>query len=355
MNRDAKGTITIYDVARAAGVSITTVSRVLRGESNVSASTRAQVQSAIEGLHFRPSALARSMTSKRTNTLGIVLPKLLNPHYARVFTGASEEAQRNGYAMTLFPFTSLIESDFDLATLLEERFLDGAVILVEYLEPLQQEKLISSLTALKRHMPVVLIGRKPDLTAYPAVYHNMAQLMRACVAYLTGLKHKRIAFVGGIEADRDDIRRDVGYVEGLSLAGIDYDPSLRLYGGGTAQDGEQALNRLLDTRPPTQWPTAVIALNDLVAMGCMAAAKKHGLNVPGQLSVMGCDNLFFSPYLDPPLTTVDCRQESLGARAVQLLLAGETCQEEAEWEIIVRASCAGAERQTSDEVHKNAR
>ena len=97
---------------------------------------------------------------------------------------------------------------------------------------------------------------------------------------------------------------------------------------------------MLDSLKPEYWPTAVIALNDLVAMGCMAAARDRGLSIPDHLSVIGCDNLFCAPYLYPPLTSINTYQQRTGARAVQLLISGENKQETADWELVERASCA---------------
>ena len=102
---------TIYDIASEVGVSIATVSRVLRGETNVSPATREKVQQAIDRRNYRPSSIARGLTSKTTHSLGIILPKLLNPHYAMIFTGAQEEARRLGYTMSLFPWSSLVFPD----------------------------------------------------------------------------------------------------------------------------------------------------------------------------------------------------------------------------------------------------
>ena len=116
---------TIYDIAKEAGVSISTVSRVLSGTAPVSEASRRKVEEAITRRGYHPSAIARGMTSKTTNTLGIVLPKLVNPNYAMIFTGASDEAQRTGRSISLFPVQSLETAEYDGAAMLAERSLDG--------------------------------------------------------------------------------------------------------------------------------------------------------------------------------------------------------------------------------------
>ena len=332
--------VTIYDIASDAGVSIATVSRVLRGETNVSEATRKKVQEIIDRRNYRPSSIARGMTSKTTYSLGIILPKLLNPHYAMIFTGAQEEARKAGYTMSLFPWSSLDTREYDPAAMLAERRLDGLIVCVEYLPPDHEQQVLASLRDLRRYMPVVLIGCVPPSYDFPAVANNNAAMMEEVVRYLTSLGHEKIAFIGGTEKDEDPLRRDVGYEKGLQDARLPYTASYRVYCRGTAEDGAAALKNMLTSLKPEYWPTAVIALNDLVAMGCMAEAGRRGIAIPDRLSVVGCDNLFCAPYLTPPLTSVNTHQQQTGARAVQLLISGEDKQETAGWELVERASCA---------------
>ncbi|MBR6186304.1 MAG: LacI family DNA-binding transcriptional regulator [Clostridia bacterium] len=339
---------TIYDVASDAGVSIATVSRVLRGESSVSPKTREKVEAAIARRHYRPSIIARSLTGKTTKSLGIVLPKLLNPHYAMIFTGAQEEARQSGYSVSLFPWSSLHAREYDPATMLAERRLDGVIVCVEYLPPDQSEELLTALRGLKRFMPVVLIGCVPPDYDFPAVSLNAAAMTKAMVKYMVSLGHEKIAFIGGVQEDTDPLRRDVGYEEGLKEAKLPCIASYRVYCKGTPEEGKAGLDSILNTLKPEYWPTAVIGLNDLVAMGCQQSAREHGLALPRDLSVMGCDNLFCAPYLLPALTSVDTHQQRVGARAAQMIIRGEPARETMDWEIIHRDSCAAIRENRPD-------
>ena len=332
--------ITIYDIASDAGVSIATVSRVLRGESNVSEATRKKVLEVIDRRNYRPSSIARGMTSKTTHSLGIILPKLLNPHYAMIFTGAQEEARKLGYNMSLFPWSSLDTREYDPAAMLAERRLDGLIVCVEYLPPDHEQQVLAYLRNLRQYMPVVLIGCVPPSYDFPSVANNNAAIIREVVRYLTSLGHEKIAFIGGVQEDTDPLRRDVGYEEGLRESRLPYTASYRVFCRGTAEEGAAAFNAMLDSLKPEYWPTAVIALNDLVAMGCMSAARDRGIAVPGQLSVVGCDDLFCAPYLVPPLTSINTFQQKTGAKAVQLLLSGENRKISTRWELVRRGSCA---------------
>ena len=330
---------TIYDIASEAGVSIATVSRVLRGETNVSPATREKIRQAIERHNYRPSSIARGLTGKTTHSLGIILPKLLNPHYAMIFTGAQEEAQKQGYTVSLFPWASLDTDAYNPATMLIERRLDGLIVCVEYLPPDHDGKVLEALRTLRRYMPVVLIGSVPPWYDFPAVANDNAAMMHKTVSYLTGLGHEKIAFIGGVQEDKDPCRRDVGYERGLADAKLPYTASYRAYGKGTAEAGKAALCEMLGGLRREYWPTAVIALNDLVAMGCMEAAREHGLRIPEEMSIIGCDNLFCAPYLYPPLTSINTCQQQTGARAVQMLISGEQKRETVDWEFVERASC----------------
>ncbi len=331
---------TIYDIASDAGVSIATVSRVLRGESNVSAATKEKVQRAIERRNYRPSSIARGLISKTTHSLGIILPKLLNPHYAMIFTGAQEEARKLGYTVSLFPWSALDTKAYDPATMLIERRLDGIIVCVEYLPSDHGEQVLGALRNLRHVMPVVLIGCVPPWYDFPAVSNNNAAMMKEVVAYLVSLGHEKIAFIGGMREDNDPMRREIGYREGLREARLPYTDSYRVYGKGTPEAGMEALSSMLDSLKPEYWPTAVIAMNDMMAMGCQAEARRRGIRMPEQLSIIGCDDLFCAPYLCPSLTSINSHQQRTGARAVELLISGENKHETSDWELIERDSCA---------------
>ncbi len=336
---------TIYDIAAEAGVSITTVSRVMRNSGSVSQATREKVEAAIARHNYHPSAIAQGMTSKKTYILGMILPKLLNPNYAMLFTGANDEARHNGHLISLFPMRGIIGDESETtppALSLASRRLDGLIVCVEYLPPRQKERLQETLWELRQYMPIVLIGCVPSYLDYPTISYPMADMTRKAVSYLVSLGHERIALIGGTEEDQDENRRDVGYLEGLKDAHLPFTASYRAFCRGTAENGEAALEGMLSSLLPAYWPTAVIALNDLVAMGCMAAARKRGLQLPGDLSILGCDNLYCAPYLSPALTSIDTCQQELGANAVKLLLSGEEKRLVAKWEFVIRESCCQA-------------
>ena len=335
---------TIYDIAAESGYSIATVSRILRGTGKVSDKARQRVQEVMDRLNYRPSAIARGLSNSRTNSLGILLPKLMNPNYAMIFTGAYDEARRHDHLISLYPWKRMEQAqDYNPVEILAERRLEGVIMCVEYLARSSRDQLLASLEELHRYMPVVLIGCVPRDFPFPTISYNLAECARSIVAYLVSLGHERIALVGGIAEDNDELSRDAGYLEGLKEAKLPSVASYRVYSKGTAQDGERAFGQMLDELKPAYWPTAVIALNDMVALGCQAAARAHGLEMPRDLSIVGCDNLFAAAYAYPSLTSVDMHQQELGARAVKLLLSDESAREnvreDANWDLVKRDSC----------------
>ena len=332
---------TIYDVAQRAGVSITTVSRVINGSTSVSAKTRENVENVMRLMNYRPSAIAKGLSSYKTNTLGIILPKLTNPNYALIFNGAYEEARANGYVLSLFPWKSLYSDSYNPAYMLAERRLDGVIINMEFAPADEEEELKKALEELHRYMPVVLIGCVPGNLPYPCLRYNHAETMLKIMETLTKLGHERIAFIGGVQGDDYEFNRDAGYMAGLKAAGLPYVADYRVYCDATVAGGETAMLTLLDSLKPKYRPTAVIAINDLVAFGCQFAAVNRGLSVPGGISLVGFDHLTLSDYNNPPLSTVDIKQQSIGKRAVRMLLDGSAEQSYIDCELLLRGSVAG--------------
>lgn len=337
----AGGRHTIYDIAEEAGVSIATVSRVLRGEASVTEKTRKKVESVILRLNYQPSAIARGLTLRHSSTYGIILPKLDNPHYALFFKGAYDEAMKAGYAMSLFPWEAMKTAPQSLSDMLAERRLDGVVVLIEYVDEDELRKQMAMLEAVRRYMPVVLIGSCAPSAEYPSVTIDLAKCVYMVVEHLVSLRHERIALLGGFQENANAGTRDAGYREALQAARLPYISDYRAFGRCTAEDGEARMNELLDKLIPSQWPTAVIAANDMVALGAIRAVEVHGKRVPEDISIVGCDNLFFSAYMHPTLTSIDTHQDYIGRRAVRMLLnESEQTAERVACELIPRESSA---------------
>lgn len=345
VSRLVHGKKTIYDIATEAGVSTATVSRVLSNHPNVSKKTYARVMQVIEKYQFKPNSMARSLLRRTSQTLGIILPGVENPYYASLFSAAHDEARQRGYAMLLYRTTPSERLNEDFIGQLIERRLDGVLLLggvVESTHP--QENLAATLTLLMRHMPLVTIC--PPIPGVTCInfYSDLKASVRQSVQHLHALGHKRIAFLGGSSESRSASEREMGFLEEMERLGL---PSIyRHEAGHTTEAGETGIARLLTPLTPQTRPTALIAINDLVALGAMRQLRRMGIAIPEEMAIIGCDNQFFSPYTDPPLTTVDLHPEDLGRLAIGQLLAtidggseSPTFSQVKESTLVIRESC----------------
>lgn len=318
----ASNRITIYDIAREAGVSPTTVSRVIAGHTNVSVQTRKIVQKIIDKYHFTPSPVAQELLGKRSLTLGMILPSITHPYFGEMFEGAYAEARQLGYALILF----CLPQNEPLSTLFLEqiakRRVDGMILSGGVVESTPHEILAPMLQTLRRNMPLVTICPPiPDVDCIN-IYSDLASSVRQSLYHLYNLGHRRIAFLGGSYESRSAGERERGFlVEAKKLA---LPTEYRHEAGHTAEAGQLAVIKLFSSLGKQQTPTALICINDLVALGAMEQLRNMGIRIPDDIAVVGCDNLFFAPYTSPPLTTVDLHPAEHGRAAVQQLVTAIT-------------------------------
>lgn len=337
--------ITIYDIAQEAGVSTATVSRVLSGHPHVSAKTAERVRRVIEKHQFKPSSMARGLYHRTSRTIGIIMPGMENPYYASLFSAAYTEAQKSGYAVLLYRTSPTEKLDAAFAGQLIERRLDGALVLGGAVEsPGYIAPVIPALNLLLQQMPLVTICPPIEGVACVNFHSNLAASVRQSVHHLHGLGHHRIAFLGGAAESRSAGERERGFTAIMAELGLK--AAYRHETGHTAEAGELGVAKLLSSITRPQWPTALIGINDLVALGALCQLKRMGLRIPEDMAVIGCDNQFFSPYTDPPLTTVDNHPADLGRLAISQLLSQMATEGQSqsftqirESTLIIRESC----------------
>lgn len=337
---------TIYDVAKAAGVSIATVSRVMSGGC-ASASARAKVEAAIAALHYAPSPAASHKTKKSgTGRIALVLSELSNPYFAAMAAGAEKEARRNGYALQICT-VNLKNGDAEavIDRLIEQR-PEGAVLVGGIIDN-RQACSMESLLRLQRAMPLVTIGPRIDELRSINITSDLSLSVRKSISHLHALGHRRIAFIGGTSDVRSSSIRERAFYEEMDRLGLPADRSLHAETGYIPQDGEICVSKLFARISPSELPTALIAINDLVALGAMRQLQRMGLRIPDDMAIIGCDNQFFTPYLNPPLTTVDLHPEEHGRSAVSELitLGGGSIvpySQISECSLIVRESCGAS-------------
>ncbi len=300
---------TIRDVARQAGVSHQTVSRVINGSEDVLPETRAVVEAAIRELGYRPSAIARSMARGSTHTLAIISPNLTDYTFASVIEGAELEARQHNYfvlsssASDLQAFQGLVDE------LVGHRRVDGLIVINPYADDRYQH--------IPKNFPVVFVGARSHDENVCSISLDDEKVAYEATQHLISLGHKRIGLVTGPMKEDCSQDRLVGFKLALTEAGILYNPSLVFEGDWSASSGSDAL---LDFWHKKNLPTAIFAQNDRMAMGVMRAARDLNLDVPTQLSVIGVDDMPLSSYFDPPLTTMRQDMPLIGQEAIRKLM-----------------------------------
>lgn len=313
---------TIKDVARVAGVSPSTVSRVLAGNPRISPETHEKVRAVMDELRYYPHAIARSLVTKSSKTIGLVTSRpasqaFANPFFAEVIRGIGSVLENEGYNLLLYTGHGERKEREACLEMLRSRHVDGVILTISR----RGDQLIESLVNEQQHF--VLIGRPSDgdgrLNSPGASWVNNDNVAAAGVAveHLLSLGHRRIACVAGPQEWVFCFDRLLGYQQALERAGIPLDPALVLTGAATREDGQQALARLMALPEP---PTAIVAVDDSVALGVMEAALRRGVRVPADLALVGFNDDPIANWTRPSLTTVRIPVFDLGMMAARTLL-----------------------------------
>ncbi len=306
--------VSIKEVARLAGVSIATVSRCINTPEKVREQTRNRVEAAILETGYSPNALAQSFRRGRTNRVMVVLPTIGDPFFSSVMHGIQVAARAKGYSVII------VETQFntmpadEIGAMLVSRQTDG-IILLASTSPFGTE--IQSARSRQR-LPIV-IGCEtisPELAGFPSVHIDNVAAATEATAYLIGRGHERIAMITGQRSSLLTRDREHGYRAAMRDAGLEIEDGWVIEGDMNLDGAMRATATLLDHRSR---PTAVFCANDEMAIGCVHAVKAAGLTVPGDISVMGFDDIRYAEVMDPPLTTIAQPTEEIGERAMYRL------------------------------------
>jgi LacI family transcriptional regulator len=299
----------IYDVAQAAGVSISTVSHVLNETRFVSEETKAKVLEAIEQLDYHPSSLARALVRQETQTIGLIVPDNINPFFAELARGIENYGFGAGYNVLLCNSDRNPSKEIAYLDMLLSKRVDGVIYMTN-------DNAQERLHRLKeRNIPVVVFDREYEgLDAI--LIDNEGGGVDATV-HLLQLGHQRVACIGGPSSRFRTIGRVRGYQSALAQAGIPAAPELVTTGDWTYESGWEAMRILMQLSPP---PTAIFACNDTMAVGALAFLHEANISVPEEVSVIGFDNILLSAFTSPPLTTMATPIVELGQQLCQMLL-----------------------------------
>lgn len=327
--------VTMADVAREAGVSKMTVSRVVNNKGEISSTTRQHVLQVIARLGYRPSAIARGLATNRTGTLGLVVPDIANPFFSEIARGVEDKAYAAGYNVFLCSTYEDPHREREVLDSLEEKLADGLILCSSRLAQDDLSAVVDDFPA------VVLVNRSVEGKDASIVRVDSELGGRMATDFLLEAGHRVVGFLTGPPTSFDGRLRVQGYEQALEAAGIGLQPAWQRACSSNVQGGLEVALEFLPEHPEM---TALLCYNDLVAVGALQACSKLGRRVPEDLAIVGFDDIPTAALVTPPLTTCRSAQYDIGFQAMRLLLDRMSgCPEGCEQvmmqpELVVRAS-----------------
>jgi len=325
---------TIQDVAKAAGVSVATVSRVINNSHAVTQSTREAVMSAIKMLNYQPNLLGRNLRRTETRRLLVLLPNIGNPFYARIVKGIEDVAHKNGYNVMLCNTDSDAERERMYLELLKSRLADGVIFMAPVLGK-------EGLTEIGHNFPVVQCCEYTEGAQVSHVSIDNYAAAYKVTRHLISAGHQRIGMISCRGAVVSIMQRESGFKKALEDSGISFSEELVKYGDYSFNSGLRAANQFVSMK---ERPTAIFAISDIMAIGALRSIRENNLKVPEDIAVAGFDNINFASMCYPTLTTISQPKYDMGCISMELLLQqirGELKEPKdilLEYEIIIRES-----------------
>jgi DNA-binding LacI/PurR family transcriptional regulator len=334
--------VSIKDIAREAGVSHSTVSRALADSSLVNEETKKRIQALAREMGYTPSAIARAMSTRRTQTVGLVVTTVADPFMAEVVRGIEETALDHGYNVILCSSAGNPDREIAAVRTLREKWVDAVIVTSSRVGSFYSE-------LAEVPVPVILINNQHRGAYSFSVRNDDLYGGKLAGSHLVELGHHHIAYVTGPERASSSELRLEGCQLALHQAGMSIPARWILAGDGGPERGERTVIALLRDE---HHPTAIFCYNDMTAMGVLRAIKGSGLRVPYDISVLGYDDIAAAPYLDPPLTTIAQAKYTLGQRAIEmtihLLQGGQKVSDIVlRPHLVVRGSCGAPARDRS--------
>jgi len=303
--------VTIKDIAKVTGVSHTTVSRALKGHPSISPETTERIQKLAQEMGYVPSAVAQSLLTQQTQTIGMVITTAADPFIAQIVDGAEQVAQAAGYSVFLSSSHNNPEQEMNVVETFQRRRVDAIIVTSSRVGSVYSSRLDQI------QIPIVLINNQEEGDFLHSVAVNDMRAAQLAVEHLISLGHRRIGYIGATNRPNSNRRRLDGYRAALDQAGITFDPEL-IFSPVAESDierGQVILKLLKFTRA-----TAVFCYNDNTAIGLLLACRAEGISVPQELSIVGFDDIEPALYVTPPLTTVHQPRFELGQRAMSMVL-----------------------------------
>jgi LacI family transcriptional regulator len=327
--------VTIKDIAKVAGVSYATVSRALNDHPEINVITKEKIKEIAQQMGYTPNAVARGLVKKNTEMIALLIPDITNPFYPEVARGVEDYARENGYCVFLCNTNWDEENEQKYLTILKERRVDGIII-----APVSTDT-IDYVSDSKLDIPVVYIGSRVDCNKSNYVVIDDFKAGYMATEYLMKLGHSNIAFIGGHDKSTSHIDRINGYKQALKENRLEADiNSIKGY-SFKKESGYGTFLKMVKNR---KVPTAIVAENDIIALGIMEAAEKHGYDVPKDISIIGIDDIEFGSLPKINLTTVAQPKFDIGRKSADILLdlisgSSDSKQIILEPFLIVRGTC----------------
>lgn len=305
--------VTIKDVARQAGVSHTTVSRALRGSSLISDETTRRIQETALALGYLPSAAARSLKTNRSQALGVIVSSIDDPYFSEILQGIEEVAQVNRYSLFIAASQRDPDRESSIVQAMRQHRVDGVIICSTSFSSERSHQFS------KYDIPIVMINNQAADEYRYSIYHDDVDGSRQVTRHLLELGHRQIAYLGNSASGRTTQDRLAGFRHEMEAAGVSF-PTEYIFeiAGSEPEKSKLAAEHFLNL---SDGPTAIICFNDMLAIGLLKALQQRGVGVPEELSITGFDNIVFSNYTNPPLTTFDQPKRFIGQKAAELILS----------------------------------
>jgi DNA-binding LacI/PurR family transcriptional regulator len=304
--------ITIKDIARRTEVSHSTVSRALHGSSLIAQDTAERIRQVAHELGYLPSAAARSLKTNRSQALGVILSSVEDPFFSEILQGIEEVAQKAGYSLFMAASQHDPEREQAIVQAMSEHRVDGVIICSASFKSEQRRQFLTY------GVPIVVVNNQAAEDYRYSIYHDDVDGSRQLTQHLLGLGHQRIAYLGNSSSGRTTLDRMNGFLEAMHAARVTvWKEFIHEVPGGGPREGLTGLKHFLSL---SRRPTALVCYNDMMAIGVLKGLQAEGIRVPDEFSVTGFDNIIFSAYTHPPLTTFDQPKRFIGAEAARLVL-----------------------------------
>lgn len=305
----------IKDVAKEAGVSITTVSRVLNNNYPVKKETRENIEKAIEKLNYKPNVMARSLITKKTGVIGVIIPSITNLFFPTIVEAVEEYIRTKGYSITLCNTHGDNKEEKELVEKVISRQVDGIIVI----DPTAENVKNGLYERLSKTIPLIIVSGSYDNSKCNYVCYDQTVGTKEAFQYLLELGHRKIAFLRGHKSYSYDIKEKI-YKNILEGENIEYEKVINAGKGNSLQVVEKSEEQIKELLKNEERPTAIFSCNDLMAVGALNACRSVGLRVPQDISIIGFDNTIVSDITSPRITSVDLNMKEIGNRAALELI-----------------------------------